>query len=459
MAYDLIVKGGSVVLEGRGVVECDIAVSDRKIAAIGRSDVHLDGEETFDAHGLVVFPGVIDPHVHFGMGSPGDWATESRAAAVGGVTSVLNYVMTAESYLESGPRERELAAENSVVDFGFHYIVMNEQHLAEIPAYVGELGVTSFKYFANFKGNEGAYLGVEGTDAGFFYALCRAVAEHPEAVLAVHPENIEVVWRLAAELKAAGRDDLAAWDEARPDFVEAHDMFTAFLFAERTGARVYIVHLSAAAGLRVAEEHFARGGRSYVETCTHYLTQTKHSELGTLAKVNPPVRTEADIEALWGAVRDGRISVVGSDHISRKREKKEGSIWTASAGFPGVTTLLPLMLSEGHHRRALSIERISAVLSTNPARIFGLYPTKGTIAIGSDADLTIVDLNREQVVDSSTFGSHADYSIYDGWNLRGWPVATLIRGETVMADGDVIALPGSGREISRRSGTPEASRA
>ena len=434
MSYDLVVTGGSVVVEGAGRTDCDIAITDGKIAAIGTPG-GFDADETFDATGLVVLPGVIDPHVHFGMGSPGDWLTESRAAALGGVTSVLNYVMTAESYLTSGPAERELAAENSMIDFGFHYIIMNEQHLSEIPAYIDELGVTSFKYFANFKGNEGHYLGVEGTDSGFFYALCREVAKHSEALIAVHPENIEVVWRLSAELKAEGRDDLAAWDEARPDFVEAHDMFTSFLFAERTGARVYIVHLSAAEGLRVAEEHFARGGCSYVETCAHYLTQTKHSKLGSLVKVNPPVRTEADIEALWGAVKDGRISVVGSDHISRKREKKEGSIWTASAGFPGVTTLLPLMLSEGHHRRGLSLERIAAVLSTNPARIFGLYPTKGTISVGSDADLTLVDLNREQVVDSSTFGSHADYSVYDGWNLRGWPVTTVIRGEIVMKDG------------------------
>jgi dihydropyrimidinase len=234
-------------------------------------------------------------------------------------------------------------------------------------------------------------------------------------------------------------------------------MFTAFLFAEQTGCRIYIVHLSAAAGLRVAEDHFARGGHSYVETCTHYLTHTKHSELGSLVKVNPPVRTERDVEALWAAVADGRISVVGSDHNSRKREKKVGSIWTASAGFPGVTTLLPVLLSEGYHRRGLPLERIAQVLSTNPARIFGLAPAKGAIGVGADADLTLVDLDRDVVVDSSTFGSHADYSIYDGWKLRGWPVATYVRGAPVMQDGEIVVPAGYGRAVARGAvGTPVA---
>jgi len=336
-----------------------------------------------------------------------------------------------------------------VIDFAFHCLLMNERHLAELPAYISELDVRSFKYFSNFKGDEGAYLGVEGTDNGFFYALCRTLAEHPEAVLAVHPENIEVVWRLAAELKASGRDDLAAWTESRPDFVEAHDMFTAFLFAEQTGCRIYIPHLSAAAGLEIYADHVRRGGRSVIETCPHYLTHTKDSELGTLVKVNPPVRTDADREALWTAIGDGRVVVVGSDHNSRRRERKQGSIWSASAGFPGVTTLLPVLLSEGHHKRGIPLERLIAAVTSTPARIFGLHPKKGTLAVGADADFALVDLDREETVDGSAYDSHADYSIYDGQTLKGWPVATVVRGETVMKDGEVVAAAGHGRRIDR----------
>jgi dihydropyrimidinase len=148
-------------------------------------------------------------------------------------------------------------------------------------------------------------------------------------------------------------------------------------------------------------------------------------------------------------VADGTIAVVGSDHNSRRRERKEGSIWKASAGFPGVSTLLPIMLGEGHHRRGLALERIVEVLCSNPARVFGLYPRKGTIAVGSDADLTLVDLDREGVVDSSAYESHADYSTYDGWTLRGWPVATVVRGEVVMREGEILADAGHGVYLPR----------
>jgi len=447
--YQALVRGGKVVLENMGTVECDLAIQDGKIAAILGSGAEAWAEEVIDAHGLVVLPGAIDAHVHFGLGSPEDWPTESRAAARGGLTMVLNYIQGAGSYHESVRLDRAKAAKDSVIDYSFHFILMNDLHLSEIESYITEDGTPSFKFFTNFKGKEGAYLGIEGADAGFFYDLCRKVAEYPEAVLAVHTENIEIVWRLASRLKASGRDGLAAWTDSRPDFVEAHDMFTAFLFAERTGAQIYIPHLSCAAGLEVYREHLARGGRSYIETCSHYLTHTKDSELGGLAKVNPPVRTRSDQEALWRAIADGTVAVVGSDHNSRPRARKEGSIWTASAGFPGVATLLPVLLSEGYAKRGLPLERIAQVVSTNPAKIFGMYPKKGTIAVGSDADLTIADLGKQQIINSADFGSRADYSIYDGWEMRGWPVATTVRGTTVMRENQILVPGGFGQFVSR----------
>lgn len=448
MEFDRIIRGAEVVTDREELVLCDIAVADGRIAALLERGAG-DAPDIIDASGLTAFPGVIDAHVHFGLGDSTDWTTESRAAAQGGVTTVLNYVSDAGSYLDAGARDIAQAGAHSVIDFGMHFILMNRTHLSELDHYINELKVTSFKYFMNFRGSEGAYLGIEGNDNGFFYEVCHEVGKRPGVRLAVHTENIEVVWRLAEQLRNAGAEGLEAWNDSRPALVEAHDMYGAFLFGEDTGASVYIPHLSSGLGLRAFREQQARGGSAFLETCPHYLTHTKHSELGTLAKVNPPVRSHEDQVALWAAIADGTIGVVGSDHNSRQRARKEGSIWSASAGFPGVSSLLPVMLSEGHHKRGLSLGRIAEVLSVNPARIFGMYPRKGRIAVGSDADLTLVDLDHHRVFDSTKVESRADYSIYDGWDLRGWPIMTIVRGRTVMEDYKITAEPGWGAFVER----------
>lgn len=455
MTWDTLIVGGRAVLPGVGVSAADIAISEGRIGAVltpGHGEPTL---ETIDASGMHVLPGLVDPHVHFGLGHPDDWATESRAAAQGGVTTVLNYIQSATSYRIEEPAERERASSTSVIDFAIHPIIMNEEQLEEIDSYVEERGVRSFKYFANFKGDEGAYMGVAGTDTGFFFALCRSVAEHPDAILAVHPENIETIWRLMPEVKASGAEGLPAWNAARPDFVEAHDIFTALLFARHTGCRIYIPHLTCAEGLSLIRRLRAAGWEATVETCAHYLTHTEQSNVGTLGKVNPPLRSGRDVEALWEGIADGTISTVGSDHNSRPRARKEGSIWSASAGFPGVTTLLPALLSEGHHRRHLPLERIVEVAATNPATVFGLAPRKGAIVAGADADLVLVDLDREVRVSADDCDSRSDFSIYDGWTMRGWPVRTLVRGSTVMVNGDVVGEPGHGQWLARGPTTAE----
>jgi dihydropyrimidinase len=453
MTYDLVVRNGRAVLPGTGLSAADIAVSNGRIAAVTAPGEAGPAERELDAAGLVVLPGLVDPHVHFGLGHPDDWSTESRAAAQGGVTTVLNYIQSASPYTEAEPAERARAAATSVIDWATHPIMMSEEHLAELPTLVRDHDVHSFKYFANFKGNEGAYMGVEGTDTGFFFALCRAVAEFPDSLLAVHPENIETIWRLLPEVRESGADGLAAWNRARPDFVEAHDIFTALLFAHRTGCRIYIPHLTCREGLDLYRRHAADGWRAYVETCPHYLMHTYDSSIGLLGKVNPPLRSQDDIEALWAGLADGTINTVGSDHNSRPRAKKEGTIWTASAGFPGVDTLLPVMLSEGHHKRGLSLERVVELTATNPARIFGLHPKKGSIAPGADADLVLVDLDREETVTASRSESRSDFSIFEGQALRGWPVTTILRGTVIAQEGEVLAEAGSGRHVPRVPGT------
>jgi dihydropyrimidinase len=168
-----------------------------------------------------------------------------------------------------------------------------------------------------------------------------------------------------------------------------------------------------------------------------------------LAKVNPPVRTERDVEALWDAVKDGIVDTVGNDHSARFRSEKEGDVWCAGAAFPGVGTMLSILLHEGHHRRGVSLQRIAEISSYNTARIFNMFPKKGTIAVGSDADLVLVDVDREMVVSADYLQSRADFSPWEGLTLKGWAVRTIVRGQTVMADGEIVGTEGFGTYLPR----------
>lgn len=434
--YDTVITGGTVVSE-TGTAEVDVAILDGRVEALTpRSEGAPEARNTIDASGLHVLPGVIDPHAHIGFGGPNDWRTETESAAIGGVTTVLNYVMGSSSYLDQVAAERETADRDSVIDYGLHVVPCNEQHLEELDQCVNELGIGSCKFFMNFRGEEGAYLGVEGTDDGFLFEYFRHIARHPGVIANIHPENIEIVWKLRPEVRESGLDGLKAWDASRPDYVEAEPIYRAAFYANVAGAPLYVVHLSAARGL--AEVKRARDAVDtpvYAETCPHYLTHTVDSSVGSLGKVNPPLRTAADCEALWGALKDGTIDTVGSDHVGRQRSFKEADIWKASAGMPGMASILSVLLSEGVHKRDLSLERVVSLTSASAARIFGLYPQKGTLSPGSDADVVLVDLDEQRRVDADTWKGGSGYTLYEDWTLTGWPVMTMVRGEIVAGRG------------------------
>jgi dihydropyrimidinase len=186
-----------------------------------------------------------------------------------------------------------------------------------------------------------------------------------------------------------------------------------------------------------------------LETCPHYLTHTLDDDLGTIGKANPPLRTREDVDALWEGLADGTIEVVGSDHVPRKRATKEKGIWQASQGFPGTATILPVLLSEGYHKGRLDLQRIARVVAANPARIFGLAKRKGDIFVGADGDLTVVDLERVREVRAAELGSFSDYSLYEGWKLKGWPTHTIVRGTVVMEEGRIVGPAGHGRYLRR----------
>ena len=454
MKFDLLIRNGTIVLPTTGLTEASVGARDGKVAAILATGEIADGAEEIDARGKIVFSGVIDPHMHIGLGQGlPDWETETRSAVMGGVTTGCNFLMHGQSYFPIVQENLAAAQKSSYIDFAFHLVPSAPEHLEEMPEYRRRFGICSFKYLTSFRGSEGAYLGVQGTDDGYMYRCLQIVAEMGEGMFCVHPENIEVVWELRRQLQAAGRDDLKAWDDSRPQVVEAEATYSVALYAQAVACPLYIVHVSGGMVLEEARRAKEKASRAplYIETCPHYLTHTSDDPLGPLGKVNPPLRSRADIDALWEGIASGLVDTVGSDHCARGRERKKGSIWTSSAGFPGTATVLPVVLSEGVHRRGLSLSRVAQLTSYNTARIFGLYPRKGVIAPGSDADFAIVDLDKEQTVTPALLQSYADYSLYEGWKLKGWPVATIVRGQVVMRDGAIVGHPGVAQYIRGES--------
>lgn len=452
MSTDFVLRGGTVVDARHEACPLDLLVLDGRIAARLAPGTPVGaGVPEASAHGLHVFPGLIDAHVHFGFGEKiTEYATETVYAAQGGFTTVLGYFLNNEDYADVFRREQEYASARAHVDYGFHFSVANEMHVRDLGDYVHRYGVTSFKYFMNFKGEEGRYLGLDGTDDGYFYDLLARAAGLGDVKVVCHTENIEIVNRLRKRFQEAGRDSLKDWSASKPAFTEAETCVRAMMFAEHLKASIYIPHLSTRMALDEVRKWRQRYDRVHVETCPHYLTHDEDADIGPLGKANPPFRTRDDVDAMWEGLRDGSIDVVASDHVPRKKATKERPLWLASQGFPGTATILPVLLSEGYHKGRLSLARIADLLTRSPARIFDLMPGKGTLRVGADADLTLVDLDKERTVSARELGSYSDYSLYDGWTLKGWPVRTIVRGVTVMSDGEIVGQPGHGRYLSRQ---------
>jgi dihydropyrimidinase len=451
MRFDTTIINGTVVIPRRGPLQLTVAIKDGKVAALVDPGLTVEADEEIDARGLVILPGLIDPHMHIGfVGQPlTDVASETRSAAVGGVTSILNYVLKPAGYDEPVAEFIDHVERLAFVDMGIHLGIFSDTQIAEVPRYISEFGVSSFKFFMSYKGDEGAKRGVGDADDGLMWELMTTLAAHPGTVVNVHAENIEMVWRAEGKVRDLGSDGLAAHNASRPGVTEAVAMVTAAYLARAAGCPLYLVHMSSKEAVEEVGKLPRGTSPLYVETTPHYLSLTVGSDCDLLAKVNPPVRTFDDVEALWGGVKSGLIDTVGNDHSARFRSEKGGNVWSAGAAFPGVGTMLAILLTEGYHRRGISLQRIAEISSYNTARIFNLYPRKGTIEVGSDADLAIVDLDQEMVVSSEYLQSRADFSPWEGMSLRGWAVRTLVRGQTVMLDGEIVGHQGFGEYLRR----------
>ncbi|MGH2963518.1 MAG: dihydroorotase [Solirubrobacterales bacterium] len=301
----------------------------------------------------------------------------------------------------------------------------------EIPRIVEETGVQSFKLYFGYEPDNP--IGIVPATDGWVFATMRSAAGIPGGVVSVHCENTGIATWLKRELKATGRQDLAAYTESRPTFCEVETVQRMIFLAELTGCPLYVVHTTAKDAPPLAERARARGVDVTIETCPHYLTRTAYDEdLDMRAKISPPLRDRENLEGLWSEILAGTVRSLGSDHVPFL-PKAGKDLWAEKPGIVSFPWELALMLSEGVHRRGLPLSRLVEMNSLTPARRFGLYPRKGAIRAGADADLVLVDLDEERMVTHEGKGT----CIYEGMRLRGWPVLTVSRGRVVYEDGEV----------------------
>lgn len=433
MKADLVIRNARVVNHD-GEFFGGVAVKDGAIALTGSNDALPQGAREIDAAGRVLMPGLIDPHCHLGVKYPypEDMRTETAAAASGGVTTVILYIRNLQpSYLPFYDERKRLGEENSVIDFGFHFGIQREEHIAEIPEIVARTGVKSFKCYFGYEPDNP--IGIVPATDGWVYAAMRILSKIPGGVINVHCENTQIATWIKNEMKATGRQDLGAYTESRPAFCEVETIRRMIFLAEKTGCSLHLVHTSVGMGPVLAAEAQSRGVHVTVETCPHYLTRTCYDpDLDMRAKISPPLRDREELEGLWRGILNGTVYSLGTDHVPFLPKKGE-DLWNELPGVVSFPWELPLLLNFGVHERGMSLSRLVQLNSYHPARRFGLWPKKGALQAGSDADLVLVDLDEERTVRHAGKGT----CIYEGWTLKGWPVMTVARGDVVYEDRQV----------------------
>jgi dihydropyrimidinase/dihydroorotase len=468
---DLVIRNGAVVTP-HGRFHGGVAIDGERIVAVGADASLPPARRVIDAGEAYVLPGLIDAHVH--MASEEDASieeglrlnmpVETEGALYGGVTTFGHFVgQRNEPLLPNVRATIEHGNRWSHVDYFLHAIMSAEGHFEEQPA-VWQLGVTSFKHFFNTyrvrPGEELSWLGGP-SDAGMVYRSLRfCAARGAPGVVIVHAEDIDLIVLMEGEVKAAGRNDLGAWSNARPNAAESTRVAMAIELARLAGAPLYIAHLSTTEAADLVADARTRGQAVWAEVTPHHLTHTgdMEAEIGCWGKVNPPLRAPRDVARLWRGFHDGGITCLGSDHGTggRTRAMKEkgggryGNIWGARSGNRGgLEHFLPVLMTFGVATGRMSMEDVVRVGAANTARVFGLYPRKGVLMPGADADVVIVDPDLEATVDDAFYHCLCEVSIYRGYTLRGLVRTTIVRGRVMVENRETVGAPGWGRHVAR----------
>jgi allantoinase len=449
--YDLCISNARLIEEG-GAWHGGLGIRAGKVVARFEGETEGKADEVIDAGGLPVLPGLIDAHVHFNEPGRTDWeglTCGSMGAAAGGVTSILDMPLNnLPAAIDGATLRKKLEAVqgHSVVDYCLWggLVTDNVTRLAEQDA----AGAVAYKAFMS---NSGIADFPAVTDGVLFEGLRHAA--RIGKLVAVHAESEALTAHFTAQLLATGRTDRRAWLESRPPFAELEAINRALLLARFAGARLHIVHVSTAEGIDLVHTARHMGQLVSCETCPHYLILDEDDfvTIGPPAKCAPPVRSRTNVEALWQRVLAGQVDIIASDHSPCPTEDKrrgEQDIWAAWGGITGVQTLLPLLLHEGVYHRGMSLSLLTKLTAANPARLFGLYPRKGTLNIGADADLVIVNPDAEWTIRASELFAHHKHTPYDGRRVRGQVQTTIVRGRVVYHEGTFREAPGYGQWIA-----------
>ncbi|MBM7632836.1 allantoinase AllB [Geomicrobium sediminis] len=462
--WDMKIENGTIVTDTEQY-KANIYIREGKISAVTHEQLTGDSLETIDATGHYVFPGFIDTHIHSRDPGPTykeDFIHSTRAAAAGGITTVFEMPNTSPpvNHAENFDRQVENLSKKAFVDFALWGICvgdLNNQHLPSLQ----QKGVIGFKFFWGYAVHAKTYQlmynykpGMEDVippfQDGDVYTMMQEVQKTGE-VFAVHAENNDLIQTLTEKVEARGGKSYEDLIATRPALAEVLTVKTGIELARETGVRFHVLHISSGDALDLIRDAQAEGLPITVETCPHYLflSNEDFARVGPHMKVYPPVKYKSDQERIWQGITDGTISHVCSDHAPHTEEEKNGGLWSIPAGMCGVETLVPLML-QGVTEGKLSLQDVARLLSVTPAKLFGVHPQKGCLTPGSDADITIVDMNKERTIDREQLHSKSKVTAYHGKKIKGWPVQTIVRGQMVMNDGKLFGKPGQGKLITKK---------